>query len=194
MGKVTQMDKEDSINLAENLRNEYAGLATYEIRHEECKAEAAALKPPAKKEHSLLYHFWPNILIAAAVYFIIAKIHETFYLTESFGFQLFLVILRLGAPCAVILLGILYSLKLKQNESILDKIAHKEYSLEKAMLEYREYWVRKRIALLKYNLKHFEKTIPEELRNADAMVKVLDLLKNGEVNSFEQAIEMLSKK
>ena len=185
------MNNEESILIAKRLQKEYANLSTLMIIIKESEARLADLKDPAPKDRHILFYYWPNILVAVVTYLIVAKLHELWFMSESFGFQLFLVILRFGAPSLVLILGLLYSLSLKRNADIQDRIAHQSYLIKKRELEKEKLELGKKYADLKTELAYYDNIVPPAYQNAGAMKKVIEMLKNGEADTFEQAMDKL---
>ena len=161
------MTKEESIALAEKLQKNYSNLDALKDQIERNESQMKSRSSTTVRGSSYFRFFWPWLIVAAVLYFLIGFIHNVGFRYSADSVQYSLMTVRVLAPIAALILGEVAKLKLA-NDDNRTKIAR----IEKELEEYRD-------------------LVPANARTRTAMFKVVSMLKTGKAEDFNDAISKL---
>ena len=187
-----QMTKEESIALAEKLRDEYSSI---ERLQREIDDNQTALKKPvvlSGKRYSMFRFFWPFFIYAYialnAVYLIGAIISAANDDSEGIIGALFL---GIAAAVGLLIFGGIHASR--KRDRLNEQLGEEEYMIRKRQrdLETRTAEVMKKLSSKKKAVSEYQNLVPIRFRSKHYMDRVLVLIQTDRAAGFYEAIDML---
>ena len=185
------MTKEESIALAEKLQKNYSNLDALKDQIEKNESQMKSRSSTTVRGSSYFRFFWPWLIVAAVLYFLIGFIHNVGFRYSADSVQYTLMTVRVLAPIAALILGAILAGVKKSNDS--NQVAQAQYSAaqEVAKLKLANDDNRTKIARIEKELEEYRDLVPANARTRTAMFKVVSMLKTGKAEDFNDAISKL---
>ena len=189
---VPSMTKEESINLAEKLKAEYA--AVEKLQRDISDNETVLKRPvnPSGRRHSAFKFFWPFLIfayIALNVIYLVGVLISSANNDE--GGMIFSLFLGLAAAAGLLIFGGVRAGR--KRDRLNQQLADEEYQMRKRQndLVTRNNELKTKLKNKKHELSQYQNMIPGKFRTKHYMERVLMLLQTGRAESFADAINML---
>ncbi len=186
------MSKEESIALAEKLRDEYSAI---ERLQREINDNQTALKKPvvlSGKRYSMFRFFWPFFIYAyIALYviylvgiFISAGINEVDGIIAS-------LFISIAAAVGLLIFGGIYASR--KRDRLNEQLGEEEYMIRKRQrdLETHTAEIMNKLSIKKKGVSEYQNLVPIRFRKKHYMERVLILIQTGRAAGFYEAIDML---
>ena len=187
------MTKEESIALAEKLQKNYANLDALKEQIEKNESEIRSRSSQRVKGHSFIRYYWPWIIIAIVLYFLIGFFHNVGFRYAADNVQYGLMNLRGFAPVIALVVGAIVAGVKKGNNQ--NQVEAAEHSIAEtvAKLEKANEDNKAKITRIENELQEYTPLIPRRARTKTAMFKVASMLKTGKAEDFEDALSKLKE-
>lgn len=186
------MSKEESIALAEKLRDEYSAI---ERLQREINDNQTALKKPvvlSGKRYSMFRFFWPFFIYAyIALYviylvgiFISAGINEVDGIIAS-------LFISIAAAVGLLIFGGIYASR--KRDRLNEQLGEEEYMIRKRQrdLETHTAEIMNKLSIKKKGVSEYQNLVPIRFRKKHYMERVLILIQTDRAAGFYEAIDML---
>ena len=188
---MREMTKEESIALAEKLQKNYSNLDALKDQIEKNESQMKSRSSTTVRGSSYFRFFWPWLIVAAVLYFLIGFFHNVGFRYSADSVQYSLMTVRVLAPIAALILGAILAGVKKSNDS--NQVAQAQYSAaqEVAKLKLANDDNRTKIARIEKELEEYRDLVPANARTRTDMFKVVSMLKTGKAEDFNDAISKL---
>lgn len=191
-GAVAPQTVEDSIRLAETLGTKYEALKEIKDELDDCEAQlkrnSHSMRAP---RHSAFKFFWPFLIIAGVVIFVITLIFTFIGIASGEEGMVYVgeLLGLIGAGITLIAGG---SRARNKRDALNSTIADEEYRQKKLVhdLEKRVEELKNKRAALTKAASEYNYLVPISMRSKSRMDMVRDLLESGRAQTFSQAIEL----
>ena len=191
---LPQMSKEESIALAEKLRDEYSAI---ERLQKEINENQTALKKPvvlSGRRYSMFRFFWPFFIFAYlalnVVYIIGIIISAGNDDADGFLASFFIAI---AAAVGILIFGGIHASR--KRDRLNEQLGAEEYMIRKRQrdLETHTAEIMKNLSIKKKEVSESQNLVPIRFRTKRCMERVLILLQTGRAESFADAINQLKE-
>ena len=189
-----EMSKEESIALADKLSRQYKA---FERLNQEIRDNEAIINRPSNyqfRPHAAFKFFWPFLIYAFIAfwgfYFIFLIVASA---RNSGAAGLFFALLTLGAPIALIIIGGVRAVRLREtyNRAEMDAIHKRKQNEEE--LKKRTNELRTKKTVMAKDLNQYSTIVPSALRASTKMERVKSLIQTGKAENFYDAIDFMLK-
>lgn len=190
-----RLSLEDSIFLAKELEKKYAERDRLKKEISNLEIESAKYRLPERRlRYSAFRYFWPFIIysqlscLVVGIVFVIILLNSRLIDMGEESLKTLITFFCFLAMGATIIFGAVYA-RIKRDR-MNRKLEEEEQvrSNEQMKIEFKISELRGSLRNLEYNLKDYEKRVPEFMRYESGMKKVRQLLENGEAEDFDIAV------
>ena len=185
------MTREESIALAEKLQKCYANLDGLKEQIDRNEKQMKSRSSTTIRGRSYFSFFWPCLIVAVVLYFLIGFIHNTAFRYSVNSVQYTFMALRYIIPLIVIIVGAIIAGFKKETDSRQVAVAELSAAETVAKLKLANEENSKKIERIEKELEEYRSLIPAKARSKTAMFKVVSMLKTGKAEDFADAISKL---
>ena len=190
-----RLSLEDSIFLAKELEKKYAERDRLKKEISDLEIESAKYRLPERRlRYSAFRYFWPFIIysqlscLVVGIVFVIILLNSRLIDMGEESLKTLITFFCFLGMGATIIFGAVYA-RIKRDR-MNRKLEEEEQvkSNEQMKIEFKISELRGSLRNLEYNLKDYEKRVPEFMRYESGMKMVRQLLENGEAEYFDLAV------